>query len=98
MDENRPPADVLEFAAALGINLYSWQAEVCLTIDRAAVKKRVKIALKAPNESGKSSRVIALSGLWWLVRNPKGRVVIIGYVYRQGAVELLAAIRARVSQ
>src|ERR1700732_203562 len=98
MDENRPPADVLEFAAALGINLYSWQAEVCLTIDRAAVKKRVKIALKAPNESGKSSRVIALSGLWWLVRNPKGRVVIIGYDYRQVADQIWPAIQAQLGK
>ncbi len=98
MSENREPKDVLEFAAALTVNLYPWQAKVCLTIDRASSKKRVKLALKAPNESGKSSRVIALSGLWWLVDNPKGRVVVIGYDYRQVADQIWPAIQAQLSK
>ena len=51
--EQRQPADVLEFAAGLGIELYPWQADVNLTIAEAVTKKRINIAVRAPNEAGK---------------------------------------------
>lgn len=66
--EQRQPADVLEFAAGLGIELYPWQADVNLTIAEAVTKKRINIAVRAPNEAGKTSRVVAVSVLWHLVR------------------------------
>ncbi len=73
--DNNQPRDVLDFAAALGIDLYPWQAEICLTIDQAITMQRKKIAVRGPNGIGKSSRVIALVFVWslgsgrWLVHS-----------------------------
>jgi hypothetical protein len=70
------PRDVLDFAAALGISLYRWQAEICLTIEQAATLTRKKVAVRAPNGVGKTARCITLSALRWLQRFPRGKVVI----------------------
>ena len=79
MDQNREPKDVLEFAAALGIPLYDWQAKICLTIEQAATLKRKKVAVRAPNGVGKTQRINALSVLRWLQRFPKGKAVVTSF-------------------
>src|ERR1700730_16625837 len=96
--ETRQPSDVLELAAALGISLYRWQADICLTIEQAAIKKAVKIAVRAGNGVGKSTRCIALSALRWLQRFPRGRVVITSYDARQISDQLWPAMRAQAAK
>jgi phage terminase large subunit len=98
MDQNKQPADVLEFAAALGVSLYKWQAEIVLTIEQAASLTRKKIAVRAPNGCGKTQRLIALSALRWLQRFPKGRVVITSYDSRQVSDQLWPALQAQLSK
>jgi phage terminase large subunit len=94
--EQRQPVDVLEFAAGLGIELYPWQADVNLTIAEAATKKRINIACRAPNEAGKSTRIVAVSVLWHLLRFPRGRVVVTSRDNRQITDQLWTAIRRQL--
>src|SRR5260221_1688195 len=71
--------NILEFADYLGIDLYDWQADVVNTCDLHSDGEAFKLALRAPNDSGKSSRIAVLSGLWHLVKHPAGKVV---YTYK----------------
>jgi phage terminase large subunit len=92
------PRDVLDFAAALGISLYRWQAEICLTIEQAATLTRKKVAVRAPNGVGKTARCITLSALRWLQRFPRGKVVITSYDNRQISDQLWMALRAQAAK
>src|SRR5258708_39650509 len=96
--ERKQPADVLEFAAALGIDLYRWQAEICLTIDKAASLVRKKIAVRAPNGVGKTQRIITLAALRWLQRLPRGRLVVTSFDSRQISDQLWPSLRAQLSK
>ena len=59
--------DVLSFAqVGLGLELYDWQLETDIAIDKGARYERIKVALVAPNGSGKTQRVVAVSALRWL--------------------------------
>jgi hypothetical protein len=98
MNQNHEPQNVLEFAAALGVQLYDWQAEVCLTIEQAATLKRKKIAVRAPNGVGKTQRCIALSVLRWLQRFPKGKAVVTSFDARQLGDQLWPALRAQAAK
>src|SRR5260221_3238923 len=98
MDQNNQPRDVLDFAAAIGVDLYPWQARICLTIDQAITMQRKKIAVRGPNGIGKSSRVIALSALRHLQRFPRGRVVVTSLDARQIADQLWPALHAQASK
>jgi phage terminase large subunit len=92
------PRDILDFAAALGVNLYKWQAEILLTIEQAATLIRKKIAVRAPNGVGKTTRITALIALYWLIRNPRGKAVITSFDNRQIADQLWPALRALASK
>jgi phage terminase large subunit len=92
------PNDILEFAAALGVELYDWQAKICITIEQAAKLTRKKIAVRAPNGVGKIQRVIALSALRWLQRFPRGRVVVTSYDARQVSDQLWPVLRAQAAK
>ena len=98
MSQNQEPEDVLEFAAALGVELYEWQAKICITIEQAAKLTRKKIAVRAPNGVGKTQRIIALSALRWLQRFPRGRVVVTSYDARQVSDQLWPALRAQAAK
>jgi hypothetical protein len=68
---------ILTFAQAfLGMPLYGWQHELCRVIERGASEERVRVALSAPNGSGKSSVCVAVSILNWLRKYPRGKVVL----------------------
>lgn len=69
--------DVLSFSlVGLGLDLYDWQQLCCEVIDHGSKFDRIKVALVAPNGSGKTQRVVGVSTLRWLNRFPKGRVII----------------------
>jgi phage terminase large subunit len=95
---NNQPHDILDFAAALGVNLYDWQAKILLTIEQAATLTRKKLAVRAPNGCGKTQRIIALSALRWLQRFPRGKVVITSYDNRQISDQLWTAFRSQASK
>jgi hypothetical protein len=98
MSQNQEPKDILEFAAALGIQLYGWQAKICLTIEQAATLTRKKIAVRAPNGVGKTQRIIALSVLRWLQRFPRGKAVVTSFDARQLGDQLWPALRAQAAK
>lgn len=73
----KPLPGVLSFAqVGLGLSLYDWQLETDLAIEEGARYERIKIALVAPNGSGKTQRIVAVSALHWLNKHPKGRVIV----------------------
>jgi len=85
--------NILEFADYLGIDLYDWQADVVNTCDLHSDGETFKLALRAPNDSGKSSRIAVLSGLWHLVKHPAGKVVYTSKDLRQVNDQFWIAIR-----
>jgi len=76
--------------------LYDWQARVNLCIAEAATRKRVNVTVRAPNEAGKTSRVVAVSVLWHLVRFPRGKVVVTSKDNRQITDQFWSAIRRQL--
>ena len=85
--------DVLSFAqVGLGLDLYDWQLEADMAIDKCALRDREKVALVAPNGSGKTQRVVAVSALRWLNRFPRGRVIITSADAKQLDAQLMPAI------
>ena len=85
--------DVLSFAqVGLGLELYDWQLEADTAIDKGARYERIKVALVAPNGSGKTQRVVAVSALRWLNVHPKGRVIITCADAKQLDAQLMPAI------
>jgi phage terminase large subunit len=87
--------DVLSFAqVGLGLELYDWQLEADLVIDKGSQHERIKVALVAPNGSGKTERVVAVSALRWLNRFPKGRVIVTSADSKQLDAQLMPALSA----
>jgi hypothetical protein len=85
--------DVLSFAqVGLNLELYDWQLETDIAIDHGARYERIKIALVAPNGSGKTQRIVALSALRWLNTHPRGRVIITSADAKQLDAQLMPAI------
>ena len=85
--------DVLSFAqVGLGLELYDWQLEADHAIDKGARYERIKVALVAPNGSGKTQRVVAVSALRWLNTHPRGRVIITSADAKQLDAQLMPAI------
>jgi phage terminase large subunit len=85
--------DVLSFAqVGLGLELYDWQLECDIAIDKGAQYDRIKVALVAPNGSGKTQRIVAVSALRWLNRFPRGRVIITSADAKQLDAQLMPAI------
>ncbi len=71
---------------------YDWQAKVLLAIERGSRMERVKIAVVAPNGSGKSTHLVAISALRWLYKNPKGKVICTSADARQIDLQLMPSI------
>src|SRR5260221_2700141 len=85
--------NIVEFADYLGIGLYDWQLDVVNTYDLHSDGETFKLALRAPNDSGKSSRIAVLSGLWHLVKHPAGKVVYTSKDLRQVNDQFWTAVR-----
>jgi phage terminase large subunit len=74
--------------------LYDWQKLVAETVHEASVRERVRIAVRTPNESGKSSIVIPLIILRWLERYPRAKVVLTSADARQLDSQLMRALHS----
>jgi hypothetical protein len=85
--------NILEFADYLGIGLYSWQEDVVNTCDLHSDGETFKLALRAPNMSGKTSHLAVLVSLWHLVKHPAGKVVYTSKDLRQVNDQFWRAIR-----
>ena len=85
--------DVLSFSqVGLDLPLYDWQLEIDEAIDLGSSHERIKIALVAPNGSGKTERVVAVSTLRWLNRFPRGRVIVTSADSKQLDSQLMPAV------
>lgn len=58
----------------LGLALYDWQDRALAPLEITG--RRQKIAVRTPNGSGKSERIVAGAALYWVGIHPKGTVVI----------------------
>jgi phage terminase large subunit len=76
----------------LGQDLYPWQAEIAEAVDQGSEYERVRIAVRTPNESGKSSIVIPLVICRWLDRYPQSKVVLTSADARQLDSQLMRAL------
>jgi len=76
----------------LSQELYPWQAEVAEAVDFGSSLERVRIAVRTPNGSGKSSIVIPTVILRWLDRYPKSKVVLTSADARQLDSQLMRAL------
>jgi hypothetical protein len=78
----------------MGQNLYSWQQEICEAVDFGSGFERVRIAVRTPNGSGKSSIVIPVCILRWLDRYPKSKVVLTSADAKQLDSQLMRAMHS----
>jgi phage terminase large subunit len=76
----------------LNRDLYRWQAEIGEAVDFGSQYERVRIAVRTPNGSGKSSIVIPLAICRWLDRYPKSKVVLTSADSRQLDSQLMRAL------
>jgi len=88
--------NVLSFADYLEIELYDWQRDFVVTYDLHSDGETFKLALRAPNDSGKTSRLAVLSSLWQLVKHPAGKVVYMSKDSRQVTDQFWQAIRRQL--
>jgi hypothetical protein len=94
-----PYSDVVTFAEeGLGLALYGWQAQAADVIDAGSERTRIKVALVAPNGSGKTERIVALSTLNWLARYPAGRVIVTTADAKQLDSQLMPALRSHAGK
>src|ERR1700732_5344073 len=69
-------ADAAHYASAvLGVSFHRWQGEALYDCS-VPLRKRRRVAVRAPNGAGKDDRIIAPLALWWLARYPRGQVQI----------------------
>lgn len=81
----------------LGLEMYDWQRRTVLPLDKAGWGKPiVQISLLAPNEAGKSSRVVAGSALFWASIHEKGKVAITTKDQKQLNEQIIPAIEAQI--
>jgi hypothetical protein len=76
----------------LNRDLYRWQAEIAEAVDQGSQYERVRIAVRTPNESGKSSIVIPLCIARWLDRYPRSKVILTSADSRQLDTQLMRAL------
>jgi hypothetical protein len=74
--------------------LYKWQAKaVDLLVGTTGPHGKLKqIAVCAPNEGGKSSRIVATAAIWWLATKRRGKVAITTKDLRQLKEQIMPAI------
>jgi hypothetical protein len=73
--------------------VYDWQGKILFAIEKGAGLDRFKVAVVAPNGSGKSERLVAIAALRWLYRFPKGKVIITSADSRQLDLQVMPALR-----
>jgi len=78
----------------LNQDLYTWQQEIAEAVDFGSSLERVRIAVRTPNGSGKSSIVIPTVILRWLDRYPKSKVVLTSADARQLDSQLMRALQS----
>ncbi len=78
----------------MNTRLYSWQAEIAEAVDFGSQLERVRIAVRTPNGSGKSSIVIPAVILRWLDRFPRSKVVLTSADARQLDSQLMRALHS----
>lgn len=75
----------------LGLDLYQWQVETLHAIHEQA-HEGSPMALRAANESGKTTYVVAAAVDWFLTEYPRGKVVITSGAFRQVKDQLWPAL------
>lgn len=81
----------------LGLPLYPWQDKAIAPLSNAGWgKPLVQITALAPNEGGKSSRIVAGSSLWWLYVHARGKVAITTKDSKQLNEQVIPAIEAQI--
>ncbi len=96
--EKVPEATPLGFIEeTLGMSMYGWQARAVMPLANAGWGQPiVQVSLLAPNEAGKSSRVVAGATIWWAWFHPKGKVVITTKDQKQLNEQIIPAIEREI--
>lgn len=83
----------------LGLGLYDWQAKAISPLAKAGYGlPLVQITALAPNEGGKSSRIVAGASCYWLGVHAKGKVGITTKDSKQLNEQIIPAIEAQVGK
>jgi phage terminase large subunit len=82
----------------LGVPMYGWQHELCRAVERGSQEERIRVALSAPNGSGKSSVCVAVSILNWLRRYPRGKVVLTTADAKQIDSQIMPAVKKHTAK
>lgn len=83
----------------LGLPLYPWQDKAVAPLWEAGYgKPLVQITVLAPNEGGKSSRIVAGSSLWWATVHAKGKVGITTKDSKQLNEQIIPALEAQLNK
>jgi phage terminase large subunit len=89
---------ILTFARFLGLELYEWQHLLCRTVEKGAEHERIRVALAAPNGSGKSSICATVSVLRWLSQYPKAKVILTSADAKQLDSQLMPSLRSHAAK
>ncbi|NCC50214.1 MAG: hypothetical protein EOM20_03265 [Spartobacteria bacterium] len=82
--------DPLTIAAMLGYEeLYDWQCQTLMDL----FQPWSRVALVTPNESGKTSYIVTLAGICWMLRYPGSKVVSTAGAFRQVSDQLWPNVR-----
>jgi hypothetical protein len=99
--------EVLDIAATpigfvesiLGLPLYPWQDKALAPLEHAGYgKKIVQVTVLAPNEGGKSSRIVAGSACYWISVFERGTVAITTKDSKQLNEQIIPAIEEQISR
>lgn len=82
----------------LGTPMYPWQHEVCRVVEKGSEFERIRVAVSAPNGSGKSSVVVAISALRWLQQHPKGKVVLTSADAKQIDSQIMPSLKRHAAK
>ena len=81
----------------LGLPLYDWQAKAVTALEDAEFGAEiVQVSVLAPNEGGKSSRIVAGGACYWLTVHPRGKVGITTKDSKQLNEQIIPAIEAQL--
>lgn len=83
----------------LGLPLYGWQDRALAPLEFAGYGRPiVQVSVLAPNEGGKSSRVVAGSACYWAAVHAKGKVVITTKDGKQLNEQIIPALEAQINK
>lgn len=81
----------------LGLSMYDWQCDAVIPLEKADWGKPiVQISCLAPNEAGKSSRIVAGASLYWVGVHAKGKVAITTKDQKQLNEQIIPAIEEQI--